>query len=113
MPIQLNNQQKKYLRNLGHALKPMVMIGEQGLTESVVAELDQTLGHHELIKVRISVGDRDARDALIKKISKRLDITVAQQIGNIAVCYRPRPANFKAGKATRLETIKLPTGSTD
>lgn len=113
MPIELNNQQKKYLRNLAHPLKPMVMIGEQGLTESVIEELDRTLGHHELIKVRISVGDRDDRDALIKKICKRLDITLAQRIGNIAVCYRPRPANFKAGKTTRLETIKLPKVSAE
>lgn len=108
MPIQLNNQQKKYLRNLAHPLKPTVMIGEQGLTAAVMEELDRTLGHHELIKVRVSVGDRDDRNALIDKICRKLDITLAQRIGNIAVCYRPRPANFKAGKSTRLESIVLP-----
>jgi hypothetical protein len=54
----LSEPQKKYLRGLGHALKPIVMVGDAGVSASVVAELDACLEHHELVKIRVKVGDR-------------------------------------------------------
>ena len=56
--MKLSETQKKYLRGLGHKLKPLIMIGESGLTDSVYGEFDSTLSHHELIKVRVRAGER-------------------------------------------------------
>ena len=61
----LSESQKKYLRGLGHGLKPVVMIGDAGLTEAVLSEFNDSVEHHELIKVRVKVGDRAERDRII------------------------------------------------
>ncbi len=54
----LTNNQKKYLRKLAHDLNPVVMIGQQGLSEAVLSELDSTMKKHELVKIKIRVDDR-------------------------------------------------------
>jgi RNA-binding protein len=95
----LSEKQRKHLRALGHALKPVVMIGAKGLTESVLQELDQSIEHHELMKIRISVGDRDVRDAIIAEVRERSGAELVQRIGNIALLFRPRKKN---------SAIKLP-----
>ena len=59
----LSEPQKKHLRGLGHGLKPLIMVGDAGLSESLLVEFESTLAHHELIKVRVRAGDRDARPA--------------------------------------------------
>ncbi len=59
----LSDAQRKYLRRLGHELNPVVLIGNSGLGPNLVAEMDGALAHHELVKVRARVGDREARDA--------------------------------------------------
>ena len=64
----LSEPQKKYLRGLGHALKPLIMVGDAGLSESLLVEFESTLAHHELIKVRVRVGDRKARDTIINEM---------------------------------------------
>lgn len=89
----LSEKQRKHLRTLGHALKPVVMIGAKGLTESVLQELDQSIEHHELMKIRISVGDRDARDAIIAELCERSGAELVQRVGNIALLFRPRKKN--------------------
>jgi RNA-binding protein len=61
----LTEKQKKHLRRLGHALHPIVLIGQRGLTESVAAEFERALHDHELVKVRARVGDREARDTVL------------------------------------------------
>ena len=60
----LTNPQLRYLRGLAHDLNPVIMVGNKGVTDALVAELEVALDHHELVKVRISAGDRDARDAV-------------------------------------------------
>lgn len=105
--MSLSNQQRKYLRNFAHGLKPVVMIGEKGLTDNVAAEIDLALKHHELIKIRVS-SERDARDAMIAEIVNQSAAELVQRIGNVAVLYRTRPANYKAGPRTQLYSIKLP-----
>ena len=87
----LTEAQKKYLRGLGHKIKPTVMIGDSGLSESVSREFESTLAHHELIKVRIRVGDRAARDDLIAKLCKDSGAALIARIGNVALLYRPDP----------------------
>ena len=89
--MRLSEAQKKYLRGLGHKLKPMVMIGDAGLTDAVNAEFQSTIGHHELIKVRIRVGDRAARDDIITALCKAAGATLVTRIGNVALIYRRNP----------------------
>ena len=87
--MELSEHQKKHLRGLGHQLKPLIMVGDAGLSESLLAEYESTLNHHELIKVRVRVGDRDARDAIIRKLCVDSSATLVQRIGNVALLYRP------------------------
>ena len=68
--MNLSEHQKKYLRGLGHQLKPTIMVGDAGLSESVLAEYESTLDHHELIKVRVRVGDRDVHAEVRKQVSE-------------------------------------------
>ena len=91
----LSEPQKKYLRGLGHNLKPLIMIGDAGLTDAVKAEFEVTLAHHELIKVRVRVGDRKLRDAIIEDIGKSADAEVVQRVGNMALFFRPNPEKKK------------------
>lgn len=97
----LSESQKKYLRGLGHQLKPLVMIGDAGLSDSLLAEFESTLAHHELIKVRVRVGDRDARNAIIEKMCAASAALLVQRIGNIALLYRANPEK-KPDKRIRL-----------
>lgn len=91
----LSEAQKKHLRGLGHALKPLVMVGDAGLSESLMAEFESTLAHHELIKVSVRVGDRQARDALIDELCQRGSAQLVQRVGNMALLYRENPDKKK------------------
>ena len=93
--MSLSEAQKKHLRGLGHALKPVVMIGDAGLTEAVLAEYLAALEHHELIKVRVKVGARDARSEVIGSLCAKGDATLVQRIGNMALLYRENPEKKK------------------
>jgi len=86
----LSEKQKKHLRGLAHARKPIVMIGQHGLTPGVVQELDSALTSHELVKVSARVGDREARDAILTELAKQCTAELVQRIGNVAVFYRPK-----------------------
>lgn len=85
----VTDKQKRHLRSLAHALKPVVIIGNAGLTEPVLRELDIALAYHELIKVRVNAGDRDERRAMSASICAQTGATLVQEIGHIAVLYRP------------------------
>jgi RNA-binding protein len=86
--MSLIESQKRQLRKLAHRLKPLVIVGGNGLSESVVKEIDQTLAHHELIKVRVNAMDREEREAMITAMCKTLKCALIQRIGHIAVIYR-------------------------
>jgi RNA-binding protein len=86
--MQLSESQKKYLRGRGHALKPLIMVGDAGLSASLMAEYESTLAHHELIKVRVRVGDRAARNAIIDELCAFGAAELIQRVGNIALIYR-------------------------
>jgi RNA-binding protein len=96
--MSLTNKQNKYLRGLSHELKPVVMIGNNGVTENVLSELEARLAHHELIKVRISGVDRDDRQQMAESLAEKSDSELVNTIGHIAVLYR----------AAKQPTIKLP-----
>ncbi|MDX1508965.1 MAG: ribosome assembly RNA-binding protein YhbY [Woeseiaceae bacterium] len=91
----LSETQKKYLRGLGHQLKPTVIVGDSGLTENLVNEFETTLSHHELIKIKVRVGDREARDAMIGRLCDDSAATLVQRIGNVALLYRENPDKKK------------------
>ena len=86
------NQDIKQLRAIGHKLNPVVTIAGNGLTESVLAELERALGDHELIKVKLAVGSREARSAMAQEICDRSGAELVQSIGNVVVILR-RSAN--------------------
>ena len=84
----LSERQRKHLRRLAHALHPLVMVGNAGLTDAVVAEMDRTLAVHELVKVSVRVGDREARDAALETLATRTESELVQRIGHVGVFYR-------------------------
>ena len=84
----LSNSQMRFLRGLGHGLKPVVAIAVKGLTDNVMSELELALDHHELIKVRISADDRDARDALIESVLMRTSADKVQRVGHVLTLFR-------------------------
>jgi RNA-binding protein len=90
IPMSLTSQQVRALRAESHRLKlkPVVMIGQNGLSENVVEELRQTLAHHELIKVRIPALERVDKQALITQICSNLEADLVQTIGHVTVLYR-------------------------
>jgi RNA-binding protein len=84
----LSEKQKKHLRRLAHPMSPIVMLGNAGLTEGVVNELDRALNDHELVKVAARVGDRDARNEALATLASRTVSEVVQRVGNVGVFYR-------------------------
>jgi RNA-binding protein len=86
--MSLSKNQLKFLRGLCHDLKPVVMLGQKGLTDAVLNELDIALDHHELVKIKLSVDDRDARKQLIEEICNRCQAEVVQTIGKTVSIYR-------------------------
>lgn len=86
----ITEKQKQTLRGMAHPLKPCVTVGGGGVTPALLGELDQQLEHHELIKVKLRVGDREARTAAIESIVQASGAEFVNRIGNIAILYRPR-----------------------
>ena len=86
----LNNKQKQYLKGLAHSLKPVVLLGQHGLTEGVLAEIDLALNHHELIKVKVlensEYDPREAADILCEA----LDCDCVQVIGRKFVLFKQK-----------------------
>jgi len=84
----LTESQKKHLRRLGHALRPVVLVGQRGLTESVIAEFRRALVDHELVKLRARVGDRSRRDALLAELAAASGAELVHRIGNVGLFYK-------------------------
>lgn len=84
----LTVKQRQYLKGLAHDLQPVVMIGNNGLTASVIKEISQSLNAHELIKIRVLGDDRDAREALISEICQSTESSFVQHIGKLIVLYK-------------------------
>lgn len=86
----LTSQQKQILKGRAHALKPVVLTGNQGLTAAVLQEIDKALTAHELIKVRLNAEQREDRQAMIQTICETTQAELIQTIGHIAVFYRAK-----------------------
>jgi RNA-binding protein len=90
LAMALSEKQKKYLRRLAHPLSPVVMVGNAGVTDGVVGELERALRDHELVKVSARVGERDARKEALASLASRTAAEIVQQVGNVGVLYRRR-----------------------
>jgi RNA-binding protein len=97
--MSLSRKQTINLRSLAHPLSAIVTIGGSGLTEAVLAELESTLDHHELLKIRISSDNRDLRNKLAQDICSATNAEAVQQIGKVLIIFRPSDK----------QKIKLPT----
>ena len=91
----LSSHQKRYLRGLAHALDPVILVGQKGVTPSLVKELDGALAHHELVKVKLSDADRDDRAETIELLREGAKAELVQTIGRIACFYRRNPEQPK------------------
>lgn len=89
--MQLSEKQRRHLKGLAHPLKPVILMGNAGLTDAVVAATAEALEHHELIKVRLPGMERDDRDAALAQLAERTTSTMVTRIGHVAVLYRPHP----------------------
>ena len=100
--IELTPDQRRYLKSLAHHLDPVVMIGNNGLTDAVIREIAINLDAHELIKIRVLGDDRTAREAIYQSLADQLNAAPIQHIGKLLVVWRPKVEVKvdKSGKAT-------------
>ena len=88
--MSLSNAQRRYLRGLTHGISPVVMIGDKGLSETVLAAIDEALDRHELVKIRLRT-DRETRRVLTEEIAERFGAERVHTIGQVACFYRRNP----------------------
>jgi RNA-binding protein len=86
MPI--SPSQRRYLRSLAHDLHPVILLGAKGATPAVVKELDLALSHHELVKVKLSGGDKEEREAQVAYLTEGTGAESVQQIGHTVTLFR-------------------------
>jgi len=84
----LTTERKKRFRAIGHNLKPIVTVAGNGLSETVIAELNRALNDHELIKIKLVFDDRADRQLAIEEICKQTDALSVQSIGKVALLYK-------------------------
>jgi len=87
--LNITSEQRRFLRSQAHHLNPVVMIGDAGLTENVIKEIELGLASHELIKIKAAGGDKAGREALLEEICNQLEAASVQLIGKILVIYKP------------------------
>ncbi|KAB0536575.1 ribosome assembly RNA-binding protein YhbY [Xanthomonas cissicola] len=101
MSIVLTSAQNRFLRGQAHDLKALLQTGGKGVTPAFLAELEEVLERHELVKVKVASEDRETRDAMIAELIEQTGSALVQRIGHVAILYRP-------GKEKR--QIVLPRG---
>lgn len=96
--LEITAQQRRALRASAHALNPVVIISQNGLSESVIKEVANSLDHHELIKIRVFSDSRETREQFMNTICEQLEAAPVQQIGKLLVIWRPMPADQAAAR---------------
>ena len=86
--MSLSSSQKRYLRGLAHSLKPVIMVGNKGVSDALLAEFSVALDDHELIKVKLAGDDREERAAQIGKLGEAGHSELVLSIGKVACFYR-------------------------
>ena len=107
--LTLSSAQRSALRAQAHELSPLVMIGDAGLTESVMTEIERTLNAHTLIKIRVFSDDKETRVAYAQAICEKLNCALVQHIGKLLVIYRPESSAAK--KTTLAQSLLGDTGT--
>lgn len=92
MTLLLTPRERADLKARAHALEPVVQVGQAGLSDALVAEVDRALLAHELIKVKLGGADRETRASLTQDLCARTGAAEVQQVGKIVVLWRPRPS---------------------
>ena len=87
----LSSSQKRYLRGFAHDLKPVILVGQKGITQALLAEFDGALDHHELVKVKLADDDRESRAASLEAIRAHTGAELVQTIGKVACLYKRNP----------------------
>jgi putative YhbY family RNA-binding protein len=87
--LTLSIPQRLELKGRAHAIKPVVLIGNAGLSPAVLDEIERSLKSHDLLKIRVMSDDREAREAMLKEICETLNAGPVQHIGKMLVIYRP------------------------
>jgi RNA-binding protein len=93
MSVALTSAQNRFLRGQAHGLKALMQVGGKGVTPALLAELDEVLERHELVKVKVGAEDREARDAMIAELATRTGAALVQRIGHTATLFRPSREN--------------------
>jgi len=88
--MSLDAAQKKKLKQEAHHLKPVIRVGQKGMTDTLVAETDACLERHELIKVHVAAGERDDRSALAAQLVERTGAELVHSIGKVFILYRKK-----------------------
>lgn len=97
MPIlELTSRERSDLRSAAHPLRPVVLIGDNGLTEAVLKEIDLALNSHGLIKVRAGGKEREDREAMLATVCETLSCAPVHHLGKILILYRPMPGNVQS-----------------
>ncbi|MGP5359545.1 YhbY family RNA-binding protein [Psychrobacter celer] len=100
--MQLDNATIKRLKGIGHELKPIVMIGNKGITPTITEEIDRALSDHELIKIKLPAGTKEERDTIGADLAAAANATLVHSIGRMALLLRQNPnANPKLSNLTR------------
>lgn len=100
--MELDNATIKRLRGIGHELKPVVMLGNNGITPAITEEIDRALTDHELIKVKLPAGSKHDRDMVSTELAITAKATVIHTIGRMALLLRQNPnANPKLSNLAR------------
>ncbi len=89
MSIVLTSAQNRFLRGQAHDLKALLQTGGKGVTPAFLAELEEVLERHELVKVKVASEDRETLDALIAELIEQTGSALVQRIGHVAILYRP------------------------
>ncbi len=109
--LSLSVSQRLELKGRSHALKPVVIIGNAGLTPAVLDEIERSLKSHDLMKIRVMNDDREVREAMLHEICEALKAGPVQHIGKMLVIYRPlaipiaKPPKRRSGKSLTKKQI--------
>ena len=93
--MKISQLEKKALKATGHNLKPVITIGMNGLSESLLLEFEKTIDHHELIKIRIRISDKSSRKELIEELCNKSKSQIISAVGSTAVVFRKNPKSQK------------------
>jgi RNA-binding protein len=101
----LTGLQAKYLRGLAHGLKPVVFVGQKGITDALIASTEQAFDRHELIKIKfIDFKEKEQKKEIAETIEVRTGCRMAGMIGHVAIFYRQHDDPAKRG-------VVLPKGA--